>query len=138
MRVPALNDDVHGLRGGCGCNPGSVGRATRKKRSNDPSSFTGVPGGSAWYAVSEKRISPARPPPRCSRFSVAAMRAYVSHEMLADVGDDDPRRAARQQRGAALALARRDEERGRGEQQRDRAHEDGDDLRAMRLRASAR
>ena len=48
IRVPALNDEVHGLRGGWGCNPGVVGREIRKKRSKFPSSETGVPGGSAW------------------------------------------------------------------------------------------
>ena len=58
MRVPALNWLDQGLPGGSGTVPGVVCLGTTKNRSKARSSVAGVPGGSAWYAVSEKRTSP--------------------------------------------------------------------------------
>ena len=47
MRVPALNESVHGLTGNVGATPGRSCFGSVKKRTSGRSADAGVPGGSA-------------------------------------------------------------------------------------------
>ena len=85
IRVPALNWSVHGLCGGCGSTPGCVccgnlEEALERRRAPRPASRAGAPGRRCRRRGSSRRV----PPPRRSRSSVVAIRAYVSDEMLAE------------------------------------------------------
>ena len=99
IAVPALNVSRHGLRGGSGSPPPVLG-GTRKKRTNGRSSAASVPGGSAMYAVSEKRTSPYRPFESASRSSVASDPVVrLRRDARRDVEHDDRGRVDGCERG---------------------------------------